>query len=151
MLWQSDTISAPHFYISGYLEENKELYIDTMRDVSRKGDWENWCVFFLNAVEEQAIRNLKIAETISGLYEEMKIIFSDLLSSKWSMQALDFIFSNPVFRNNKFTTKSGIPASTAARFTRLLLDNNLIRTVEEASGRRPALYSYEPLMDLVRV
>ncbi|MCK5663402.1 MAG: Fic family protein, partial [Thiotrichaceae bacterium] len=47
MLWSSGTISAPHFYISGYLEENKDLYIDTMRNVSKNGDWESWCVFFL--------------------------------------------------------------------------------------------------------
>jgi hypothetical protein len=61
------------------------------------------------------------------------------------------VFTNPVFRNNKFTKDSGIPAASAARFTRLLLEKNLIITKEEASGRRPALYSFEPLMQLVRV
>ncbi len=151
MLWASGAISAPHFYISGYLEENKDLYINTMRNVSEHGDWESWCIFFLKAIEQQAIRNLTIAENISNLYEEMKIVFSDTLSSKWSVNALDFVFTNPVFRNNKFTTKSGIPTASAARFTRVLLEKNLIATLEEASGRRPALYSFEPLMELVRV
>jgi hypothetical protein len=33
----------------------------------------------------------------------------------------------------------------------VMLDNNIIRTLEEGSGRRPALYIFEPLMDLVRV
>lgn len=151
MLWVSGTISAPHFYISGYLEDNKDLYIDTMRRVSEYGEWEHWCSFFLEAVEQQAIRNLTIAENIRNLYEEMKNIFSDALSSKWSVNALDFVFTNPVFRNNKFTTNSGIPTASAARFTRILLEENLIRTLEEASGRRSALYSFEPLMQLVRV
>lgn len=151
MLWASGTISAPHFYISGYLEDNKDLYIDTMRRVSASGEWENWCSFFLKAVEQQAIRNLTIAENIRSLYEEMKTIFSDALSSKWSVNALDFVFTNPVFRNNKFTTHSGIPAASAARFTRVLIEKGLLRTIEESSGRRPALYSFEPLMKLVRV
>lgn len=151
MLWSSGTISAPHFYISGYLEDNKDLYIDTMRNVSEHGDWEGWCSFFLEAVEQQAIRNLSIAESIRALYEDMKHTFSEVLSSKWSVNALDFVFTNPVFRNNKFTTNSGIPPASAARFTRAMLDNNIITTVEEASGRRPALYSFEPLIALVRV
>jgi Fic family protein len=151
MLWASGTISAPHFYISGYLEDNRDLYIDTMKKVSEHSDWESWCIFFLEAIEQQAIRNLNIAENISTLYEEMKIEFSDALSSKWSVNALDFVFTNPVFRNNKFTTNSGIPTASAARFTRVLLEKNLIATLEEASGRRPALYSFEPLMKLVRV
>jgi len=151
MLWSSGTISAPHFYVSGYFEEHKDEYIDTMRRVSETGNWEEWCSFFLTAIEQQAISNLAIAENIRELYEEMKQIFSDVLSSKWSLTALDFVFTNPVFRNNKFTSHSGIPAATAARFTRALLDEGVIRTVEEASGRRPALYSFEPLMNLVRV
>lgn len=151
LLWSTKTISEPHFYISGYMEENKDEYIDTMRNVSENNDWEKWCVFFLNAVENQAIRNLEIAENIKNLYEEMKHIFSDTLSSKWSVNALDYIFTNPIFRNNRFTSKSGIPGPTAARFTRMLLEKELIRTLEEASGRRPALYAFEPLLKLVRV
>lgn len=151
MLWQSGTISAPHFYISGYFEENKDQYIDTMRRVSETGNWDEWCSFFLEAIEQQAIKNLTIAENIRSLYEEMKQIFSDVLSSKWSVTTLDFVFTNPVFRNNKFTSNSGIPPASAARFTRIMLDEGIIETVEEASGRRPALYSFEPLMNLVRV
>ncbi len=151
MLWSLGTISAPHFYISGYLEDNKDLYIDTMRKVSEQGDWGSWCYFFLEAVEQQAIRNLSIAEDIRALYEKMKTVFSDVLSSKWSVNALDFVFTNPIFRNNKFTTHSGIPTASAARFARVLLEKNIIVALEEASGRRPALYSFEPLMKLVRV
>lgn len=151
MLWKSGTISAPHFYVSGYFEENKDEYIDTMRRVSETGNWDEWCSFFLKAIEQQAIRNLDVAENIRALYEEMKQTFSDVLSSKWSVTALDFVFTNPVFRNNKFTSNSGISSATASRFTRTLLDEGIIRTVEEASGRRPALYSFEPLMKLVRV
>jgi len=151
MLWQSKTISAPHFYVSGFFEENKDQYIDIMRHASETGNWDEWCSFFLEAIEQQAIKNLAIAENIRALYEEMKQKFSDVLSSKWSVTALDFVFTNPVFRNNKFTTQSGIPAASAARFTRALLDEGIINTLEDASGRRPALYSFEPLMKLVRV
>jgi len=151
LLWKYGIISTPHFYISGYFEENKDLYIDTMRRVSSHSEWEQWCSFFLQAIEKQALKNLIIAENIKNLYEDMKKVFSELLSSKWSVSALDYIFTNPVFRNNKFTANSGIPGPTAARFTRLLSDNGLIRTIEESSGRRAAMYSFEPLMELVRV
>jgi Fic family protein len=151
LLWSSGTISEPHFYVSGYMEEHKDEYIDTMRNVSENNNWEAWCIFFLNAIEKQAIRNLEIAERIKNLYEDMKPVFSDVLSSKWSVNALDYIFTNPIFRNNRFTSKSGIPGPTAARFTRILLDKELLRTLEESSGRRPALYAFEPLLKLVRV
>lgn len=119
--------------------------------MQKTDDWESWCQFFLVAVKEQAIRNLEIAESIRDLYECMKRTFSAILASKWSVVVVDFVFTNPVFRNNKFTRESEIPTATAARFTRALLDNELLHTVQEAAGRRPAIYSFEPLMQLVRV
>ena len=151
MLWSAGLISSPHFYISGYLEENKDLYIDKMREVSANNDWEDWCDFFLQAAAEQAIKNLEVAESIRTLYDEMKNTFSQLLSSRWSVQALDFMFTNPIFRNNKFTQKSGIPSASANRFTKILLENKILVTVEEASGRKPAMYSFEPLLSKVRI
>lgn len=150
-LWKSNMISAPHFYISAYFEKHKDAYIDLMRNVSQNNDWGPWCKFFLQAIAHQAKANLQIAENIRNLYEEMKQVFSDVLASKWSVATLDFIFTNPIFRNNKFTSQSGIPGPTASRFTRILLEKELIRTQEEAAGRRPALYSFEPLLRLVRV
>lgn len=151
LLWRSGVITAPHFYISGYFEEHKDLYVDTMRAVSEKDDWTSWCILFLEAVEAQAIRNLAIAESVRALYERMKQEFSNALASKWSVNALDYVFTNPVFRNNRFTHHGEIPPASAARFTRVLLEHNLLRTLEEPSGRRSALYAFEPLLELVRV
>lgn len=150
-LWKNEVISQPHFYISGYFEENKDEYIEMMRNVSRNEDWENWLRFFFTAVEKQAEKNLIIAEKIQNLYEEMKQEFTNALSSRYSINALDFLFTNPVYRNNRFTQKSDIPAPTAAKFTKKLLEAELIKVVEEAAGSRPAMYSFEPLMRLVRI
>lgn len=151
LLWHTKVISAPYFYISGFFEEHKDVYIDKMRSVSENDDWTAWVSFFLEAVEQQAIKNLLIAESIRNLYEQMKGEFSELLSSRWSVNALDFMFTNPIFRNSKFTKESGIPSATAARFARVMQDREFLRVIEEPSGRRPALYSFEPLMQLVRV
>ena len=150
MLWKYGAISAPHFYISSYFEDNRDEYIDRMRDVSKNGEWAEWIEFFLNALETQANKNLAQAESIRMLYEDMKEEFRKRLSSQWSTLALDFLFSRPVFRNNIFTGKSGIPPQTAHRFTRILADAGLIQTLSPASGRRAALYSFEPLLRLVR-
>lgn len=150
-LWREKILSQPHFYISGYFEENKDEYIEQMRNVSKTNDWNEWIRFFLNAVESQAIRNLEIAESIKNLYENTKLEFSELLSSKWNMEVLDFIFTYPVFRNNKFVNTTKIPNATAVLIIRKLLENGYLVLKEESSGRRAAMYSFEPLMRLVRV
>jgi Fic family protein len=150
LLWKAGLISEPYFYVSGYFEEHKDEYIDGMRNVSENNAWADWIIFFLEALESQAQRNLAKVEEIGELYNSMKIEFSKILSSKWNMSALDFIFTRPVFRNNVFTSRSGIPAPTAYKFIRALLDAGILRTVQAASGRRPALYAFEPLLTLIR-
>lgn len=150
MLWKAGAITEPHFYISEYFERNKDEYIDRMREVSSSNAWVEWILFFLSALETQAKQNLETAEKIRSLYEEMKERFRDVLSSKWTITALDFIFTRPVFRNNVFTNKAGIPSPTAHKFTRNLSEAGLLKTVVQSSGRRPALYAFEPLLSLMR-
>ena len=151
MLWQGNAIAAPHFYISRYFEDHKNEYLDRLRQVSADNDWDGWCEFFLAAVEQQAIGNLEAARAIGEFYAEMKPRFAELLASKYAVAALDYLFTNPVFSNSRFTRNAGIPAQTAARFTRVLLQEGLLQVVREAAGRRPAMYRFEPLMQRVRV
>ncbi|MCF8468138.1 MAG: Fic family protein [Sneathiella sp.] len=150
LLWKYGIISAPHFYISEFFESNKDEYIDRMREASKSGQWTEWCVFFVNALEAQANENLEVTEKIKSLYDEMKEIFREKLASQWSTAALDFVFSNPVFRNTKFTRRSGIPSQVASRMSRMLVENELLLTIDPPAGRRPALYAFEPLLEIVR-
>ena len=150
MLWKLGLLTHPYFYISGYLEKRKEEYIQRMRAVSADGDWTAWCLFFLEAVRGQAEADRRKSEEIRELYERMKETFRTCLSSQWSIKALDFVFANPVFRNNVFTGRSGIPKQTANHFTRTLLEKELLTTIRAPSGRRPGLYAFEPLLRVVR-
>ncbi|MFU2124087.1 Fic family protein [Gallibacterium anatis] len=151
MLWRAGAISEPHFYISGYFEEHKEEYLALMRQVSENGDWVAWCEFFLQAIANQAHYNLTIAQNISDLYEKMKPIFSETLSSKWAMTVLDFVFTYPVFRGNQLSEKTEISPASSNRFVRTLHDKGILMLKEESAGRKSALYSFEPMMNLVRV
>ena len=150
-IWKSGLIAAPHFYISQYLEDVKDDYIDAMRAVSESGEWTEWIVFFMNAIAGQAALNAYKARAIQALYEEMKGKFRETLNSPWAITAQDFIFANPVFRNSRFTSSAGIPRATALRLSRALLEAGLLRTVQPPSGQRAALLSFQPLMQLVRV
>lgn len=151
LLWKYKLINEPHFYISGYFDEHKELYIKRLREVSRTNNWNQWIDFFLQAITEQANKNLEITQKIQNLYDQMKSEFLETLSSKWSVVTLDFIFSNPVFRTNNYYKLTGIPQPTGNNILRKLNNKGLLQLREEASGSKPALYSFELLMRLIRV
>ena len=95
------------------IEDHKDEYLTRLQRVSVDADWEGWFFFFLTAVARQAARNLEVANSIRELYEDIKPRFADLLGSRCSVAALDYLFTWPVFRNSVFAQKAGIPAPTA--------------------------------------
>ena len=60
------------FYISAYLERNRDEYHERLLAISRDGNWNGWISFFLRAIVEQAEENSQKATHILGLYDEMK-------------------------------------------------------------------------------
>lgn len=150
MLWDSGLIRAPHFYVSEAFEASKDEYVERMRRVSSHDEWTEWCIFFLAAINSQANANMTKAANILALYNGMKDRFRDELNSQWAIDALDFVFTNPIFRNNRFTAHSKIPSHVAMNFTRKLREAGLLAQIAPGSGRRPAMYAFQPLIDIVR-
>ncbi len=151
MLWRLGVLSQPNFFVSGYFEIHKDEYIERMRAVSAGGDWTGWVVFFLQAMHEQATVNIRTTDAIFKLHNDMRERFREVLNSQFHDQALDFVFASPVFRNDRFIERSGIPATSARSLSRRLVDAGLLRTLQPAAGRRAALYAFDALLDLLKV
>lgn len=149
MLWQQDLLSAPHFFVSDYFENHKDEYVERLRMVSKNGEWSEWCAFFCKALCVQAEANIQTIGQIKAHYEAMREQFRDLLRSRWSTDALDYIFANPIFRNNRFKRNSGIPPQTANSFTNKLVEAGLLRVLIPPSGRAPGLYVFPSLLEIV--
>jgi len=147
-LHDKEVLSAPTFYASAYLERTRAEYYERLSNISEDGDWEGWIRYFLTAVKEQAESNSTKVSKIMNLYETTKAQVVTLISSKYTIQAIDALFESPIFTSPRFQTHSEIPKQTAYRILREL-EGDVITCVRAHSGRKPALYVFEPLMDIV--
>ena len=59
----------PILYLSLHFKEHRRLYYDLLQDVRLKGDWERWCVFFLDGVTATAVQTAHDAKLITDLLE----------------------------------------------------------------------------------
>ncbi len=149
MLWDQGMLSAPHFFVSDYFERNKGEYIDRMRAVSLNGDWDSWCVFFLEALSAQASKNIEVVSQILAHYDEMKERFREVLRSQYFGAAVDYIFANPVFWNSHFVENAQAPSSTLRNFTPRLVNDGLLQVLVPPSGRAPGLYALPSLLGII--
>ena len=147
-LYQRKMISSPDFYMSGYLEANREEYQERLRGVSRDDDWTGWCAFFLKGVQQQATENDRKARQILQLYNRLKTEVAELTHSQHSIRSLDFLFETPTFTAAHFTNYSHIPKPTAARILRLFRERDILTTLREGKGRRVGIYAFRELLNI---
>lgn len=146
-LYQAKTISAPMFYVSAYLEANRDTYYEKLLAVSRDDDWTGWCEFFLTALKHQAEDNQLKAKAILDLYNEMKLRFAEITHSQYAIHALDWIFRYPVFKSTDLVSAE-IPKPTATRIIRVLKEDNILTLLSKSSGRRSAVLAFPALLNI---
>ncbi len=147
-LFQRKMLSSPDFYMSGYMESNREEYQERLRAVSRDNNWTDWCEFFLKGVVQQSAENEQKARAILTLYNRLKTEVVDLTHSQHAIRAVDFIFETPIFTAPMFTDHSKIPKPTAARILSVLRNKKLLVPLRQGRGRRAGIYAFRELVNI---
>jgi Fic family protein len=136
------------FYISAYLESRRDIYYERFLAVSREGDWTGWCVFFLEALTEQAKENQQKAMSILKLYERERDRIINLTRSQYAIKALDFLFMRPIFQTSAFVLEADIPEHTAKKMIKKLRDSGLFRVLRQAKGRESMVVVFRDLLNI---
>jgi len=148
-LFHKGIIHEPVFYMSQYLENNRQNYYDSLKAITDYNEWTLWLRFFLKGIIEQAENNIEQARLIIELYEKYKNQITEQMHSQFSIQCLDYIFSNPLFSISGFQKDSGVPKTSATRLIKAMEEIQMIECYEKGSGRRPSFYVFKKLLDII--
>jgi Fic family protein len=148
-LKEKNLLKYPSLYVSEFFEKNRENYYRHLRNITEKGDWNNWVKYFLLAVTSQAEINTKRAKQVGNLYEELKYTIQLVTKTKASIQIQDFLFSKIMFQTPDFTHASGLSKPHAARILKNLSEHGIVKKISPAKGRRPAIYGFTDLMAII--
>jgi len=148
-LMEKKLLSSPVFYMSAYLEAHRDIYFEKLNAITKNREWEDWITFFLEAIIAQAKNNAGKATEILNLYDEMKIKVASATRSQFVIQALDTIFTSPIFKSSEFIKSSGIPLRSGLRILGQLEDQGIISVTRERQGKRPAIMEFTDLLNIV--
>jgi Fic family protein len=90
-------LSLPLLYLSKFIIENKDDYYFRLSAVTQRGDWKNWLLFMLEAVQHtSAISNRLIDEIISQMASTLEYGKENL---KWyTKEVNETIFNQPYIK-----------------------------------------------------
>ncbi|OGC87705.1 hypothetical protein A3D70_02165 [Candidatus Adlerbacteria bacterium RIFCSPHIGHO2_02_FULL_54_18] len=148
VLHQSNRLSKPILYVSGYMEANRDEYIEALHDVDESGRIEPWLKFFFKSVAAQLQETQTLVERIYTLYDSMRASFG-VSKSPYLIPFLDFLFESPVFTTPMVLEQTKATDITIKRLIQMLVKDGKI---EEMPYRlnRAKLYRFKPLLDILK-
>jgi len=107
-------LDSPILYLSKYIIDNKNDYYHFLSQVSQTGNWNDWILFMLRAVEETSrITYRKITDILSVKEQILKLI-EEQTEIKKEESLINMIFTQP-FTKVKHLTDEGLYAENTAR------------------------------------
>ncbi len=152
-LYKKKVLSQPMFYLSEYLERNRNEYYRRLQSISEHGDWDGWIAFFLRAVQKQSERNSQKVKEIMELYDKMKSHVQNVTHSQYSVYLVDAIFSKPAFQSSDLVNQLGnqhsIHRKTAFQLLKELRDAGILKELRPRKGRLSAVLYFPELVKLL--
>lgn len=115
-LMSKKILHAPILYISPFIEDNKDQYIDLMYEVSRVGAWDEWVSFFLRAVKETCDDTVSTIDRLLELHAQYRRKAHEASRSSNIQAIVDSLFERPVLSIPDAASVAGVtyPAASTA-------------------------------------
>lgn len=148
-LMDKGILTTPALYISYFLKKNRVEYYDRMAEVRTKGNYEQWIIFFLQAIMESAGDAASAIDELITLHDTNTSVISKLgRASKNTMLVFDYLESNPIIDIGKTAEALSITFNTASSAVRRLVDAGIL--VQTGGGGRNRTFAYEAYLDILR-
>jgi Fic family protein len=138
-------LEIPILYLSRAINNSKGEYYRLLQHVRDTGEWEDWLIYVLRAVDETAKTTLDLVENIREQMATAKTRLRTEFPKIYSQDLLNNLFRHPYTRIDYVQKELNVTRQTAARYLDTLADAGVLS--KHQSGRNN-YYINEPLIAL---
>ncbi len=148
-LMEKKVLTTPALYISYFLKKNRVEYYDRMTEVRTKGNYEQWILFFLQAVLESAEDAVATIDELLVLHDtNTAVIFKMGNAVKSTMLVFNYLESNPIIEIRKTADALGIAFNTVSGAVNRLVGAGIL--VPASGAGRNRTFAYKTYLDILR-
>ena len=142
-------ISKPCFYISDYIEKNKEAYYDFLSRVRTQNDMISWIKFFLEATIETAkTARIKFEKIVKFTNEMNSVVLNMPVRPENARIVIDCMYNEPTINRKILMEKTGLKPTALKSVVNSLLEKELI--VENTGYSRNQIFTFEKYINLFK-
>lgn len=150
-LMEKKILTTPALYISYFLKRNRIEYYDRMTEVRRKGNYEQWITFFLQAVMESAEDAVHTIDQLTALHDKNMARLLDGVAKRQAdtlKKLFAYLEANPIIEVKKTSQALAVAYNTIARAVAVLVEKGILVQSEKAGKTR--IFSYFEYLDILR-
>lgn len=147
LLVERKILPSPLLYLSAYFEANRDEYYRQLYNVSAKGTWNEWLIYFLKGVAIQSNDVLLRATRINTLLSEWLSKVSDF-SSQTPIKIVEYLARNPFLTTGKVASHFNIAFTTAQRAIKKLEECDILSEVSES--KRDRVYCAKKVLEILQ-
>lgn len=150
ILVSGNVLSQPLLYLSVFFKKHRHTYYERLQQVRLTGDWENWLLFFVDAVSTTATQAVATAQQLNALREQHKPQLQTLgRMASSAQQVLDVLFEKPIANINSIVAISGLTPATVGKVMAKLSQPELALVRELTGQKRNRIYAYTAYIDIL--
>ena len=149
-LMEKKILSTPSVYISYFLKMNRIEYYDRMTQVRKTGDYEQWILFFLQALSDSAEDAIQTIDRLTEIHNRNVQKFNSMTKRQQAnaMNFLIYLEKNPIIDIQKTAAALNLSYNTVAKSVALFVDNGILQQTEKSG--RSKIYSYIEYLAVLR-
>lgn len=143
-------ISCPALYISYFLKINRIEYYDRMSQVRKTGDYEQWILFFLQALADSSSDAIDTIDKLTKLHNKNINILDDISPRQKAnvLKVFNYLEKNPIIDIQKTANALNLSYNTVAKAILLLIDKGIL--IQSAKSGKARIYSYFDYLEILR-
>ena len=149
-LMEKGILSHPALYISYFLKMNRIEYYDRMTQVRKTGNYEQWVMFFLQALSDSAGDAIQTIDALTALHNQSVAKLGAFSKRQQTnlLKLFGYIETNQIIDIQKTAAALGLSYNTVSKMVTILVDEGILRQTDKAGKAK--IYSYADYLDILR-
>ena len=140
-------IDVPILYLSSYIIKHKAEYYRLLNTTNKTGEWENWILFMLKAVESTAKDTIFRVLSIKKQLEHTISMVQKNAPKVYRKELVELLFEQPYSKIEFVVNKLGVERKAASRY---LIELERIGVLESQKIGREIIYINKELIEILK-
>jgi Fic family protein len=148
-LLKKNKLSEPLLYISEYFEKYKSDYMKLLAQTNKTGNFDDWIIFFLQAIETQSESALSKVLELYELKKKYTTLVQNQSSAGKMLKIIEILFHSPYVSISKIEKIADTTYPTAKRIVENFVELKIL-TLRTDTHTRNKIYMAQEIINIVK-